>query len=263
MPQKLLAIKRFVALFDQHYPYCIPEFFDVANPKKDTPVLRFLKEFDPHVVSHGGDQLDLDLISHWNRGKPRLKEGKRLAEHYTGYNVLLDQIEKRTKSVERVDMYEGNHDYWIQLLIDEQPELLEGNIEVPLKLDLKKRGYTWMPQRTLGKYGKLYMMHGDAKNGYLPADLPKYLLGVYHCNLLYGHVHTNKSATATSPVDVHPYQAQSVGTLANRNPIWKRNEASSWLNSFAAGYILPDGNFNLYVINIVNGKFVFDGQLYQ
>lgn len=255
-------LRRFVALYDQHHPYTIPAFFDQHNPKRLTPVLKFLRDFKPHIVVHGGDQLDLDVVSFWNKGKPRLKEGSRLHHDYESYNQVLDAVERVTPHADTVYFLEGNHEARIQLLIDEQPEL-EGLIEVPKNLHLKEREYKWIPQRETAKIGKLYCIHGDWKNGILPQNHTRAALQIYNRNLLYGHCHSNQSATSVSPVDTHPLQATAIGTLGNVNPYWRRNDASAWVNSFACGYVQANGNYQLYVINIVGGKFIFDGRLYE
>lgn len=255
-------IKRFVALYDQHYPYCIPAFVDIENPKRSTPVLRFLRDFDPSIVIHGGDQLDLDAIAYWNDGKPRLKENSRLAKDYEGYNLVLDAVEKATPHAKKVVMMEGNHEARIQNTLDEKPEF-EGLIEVPKNLRIRQRGYQWIQQRGVANFGKLFFIHGDYKSGVLPLNHSRQILQIYHRNVVYGHCHTNQSATSVSPIDTHPYQAQCVGTLAHLNPAWRKNDVSSWVNSFACGYIHPNGNFNLYVINIIDGAFTFDGVTYK
>jgi hypothetical protein len=47
------------------------------------------------------------------------------------------------------------------------------------------------------------------------------------------------------------------------NPSWKRNSPAAWLNSFGVGYIHDNGDFDFQVINIVGGRFVYDGRVYK
>lgn len=255
-------IRRWVTLFDVHYPHCIPAFFDVNNPKKKTPVLRFLRDFNPDILTWGGDQLDLDVISYWNQNKARIKEGKRLKQEYEGANRMIDAVDAATPKATERNMHEGNHDARVQDLLDEQPAF-EGLVEIPINLQLKTRGYKWFPSRTVSRIGKLHIIHGDYKRGILPLNHSRMILGIFARNMLYGHVHSNQSATSTSPIDTHPMEAHSVGTLAHVNPYWRRNEVSSWVNSFACGYVFPNGNFHVNIINIINNGFIFDGQVYK
>ena len=79
MTQKL---KRLIFLTDEHYPYTVSAVHDIKAPKKETALLKFLKDFDPHYVVQGGDALDLEVIAHWNKSRPRITEGKRLKPVY-------------------------------------------------------------------------------------------------------------------------------------------------------------------------------------
>lgn len=253
-------IKRFVALYDQHYPYCILAYY---NPRKtESPILNFLKDFQPHVLIDGGDMLDLDVIAHWNRGKPRLTEGGRLKHIYESFNRLLDLRSKGLKSLQEWVMLEGNHERWIHDLLDEQP-IFEGMVEIPENLKLKERGVTWIEQRKHYKLGHLYFLHGDYKKGYAASYTAKAIASIYGKSVVYGHFHANQVYSAVTPFDELPYQVTGIGCLCNLNPMWKRNEPSAWINSFAYGYVMPDGTYQLYVSNIINNRFVIDGELYK
>lgn len=256
------TLKRLVFITDEHYPHTIRVVHDKRNPTKETPFLKFLKDFDPHYLVQGGDQLDLDVIAHWNRGKPRITEGKRLKKVYDQYNVVLDNRQKVCKSLERHIMHQGNHEAWISMLLDQEPAL-EGLVEVEVHLKLKERGIEWIEQRKHSKIGHLHFIHGDYKNGYTAAYAAKAIANIYGKSILYGHFHNNQTHSAVTPFDRQPYQINGIGCLCNLNPIWKRNEASAWINSFYAGYILPNGDFHGHTINIIRNQFVYDGQLYS
>jgi len=253
-------LKRFVALYDSHFPYQIPAYY---NPRKtESPILSFLKDFDPHILIDGGDALDLDVIAHWNKGRPRLTEGGRLKHVYDNYNRFLDLRQKNLKSLEKWAVLEGNHERWIHELLDEQP-VFEGMVEVPVNLKLQERGAEWVEQRKHYKLGHLYFIHGDYKKGYAASYTAKAIAGIYGKSIVYGHFHNNQVYSAVTPFDELPYQVTGIGCLCGLNPIWKRNEASAWTNALAYGYIQPDGRYNLYVANIVENRFVAEGELYK
>lgn len=251
--------KRFVAIYDAHYPYHIPAYY---NPRRPSPIFNFLKDFAPHVLIDGGDALDLDLVAHWNKGKPKLTEGKRLKKVYDSYNVLLDQREKYLKELEQWVYLEGNHERWISDLLEQEP-VLEGLVEIPSNLKLKERGAEWIEQRKHFKLGHLYFIHGDYKKGYAAAYTAKAIASIYGKSLVYGHFHANQTYSAVTPFDEKPYQVTGIGCLCNVNPMWKRNAASAWVNSFAYGYSYPNGNYQLYVVNVIDNKFMVDGQMYR
>ena len=255
-------MKRFLYITDEHHPYIIPAVYDYARPKKETAMLKFIKDFDPHYFIQGGDQMDLSVVAHWNKGKPRLTEGKRLINDYNTYNEIMDSRQKVMKHLERHIILEGNHDYWITQMIDEQPTL-EGMIEVEVNLHLQARGIEWIKARKHAKLGKLNFIHGDYKDGYLPIYAAKAIAQIYHTPMVYGHQHTNQVYSEQTPFDRAPNQVWGVGCLCNLNPAWQRNSPNAWVNSFGVGYILDNGNFSFQVINIIQGKFVFDGRLYE
>ncbi len=260
---KAPALQRLLFITDTHYPYTIPAFYDPANPKKETPFFNFLKDFDPHLIVHGGDMLDLDCISHWNRGKPKLIEGKRLSHDYAGFNGVLDRFEKTSKSLNKFVMLEGNHDVWVEMLVEENPQAYEGIIEVARNLNLKTRGIQYIPHGKTWNIGKLFFHHGDYRMGYMPEYHARAIGQTFGRNMLYGHFHSSQSWTKVSPIDNHPIMTQCVAALCNLNPVWMKNRPSAWTNGFWVGYILPNGNFHGSPVSILNDQFVFDGTLYK
>jgi len=255
-------MRRLLYLTDEHHPNLIPAAVDYKDLTRMTPLLKFIKDFDPHVFVQGGDQLDLSVIAHWNRGKPRLTEGKRLADDYKRYNQIMDARAAVMPNLERHVMLEGNHEFWIQGVLDENPAY-EGMLEVPVNLNLKQRGIEWVEARKHLKIGKLHFIHGDYKTGYLPVFAAKAIAGIYGASVVYGHQHVNQVFSAQTPFDKKPYQVWGVGCMCNLNPSWKRNSPDAWLNSFGVGYLHDNGNFDFQVINIVNNQFVYDGRLYK
>lgn len=255
-------MKRLLYLTDEHHPHLISAVHDYSNPKRETPLIKFMKDFQPNYLIQGGDQLDLGVIAHWNRGKPRLTENGRLYQDYETYNQVLDQREKVLKSLEKHYMLEGNHEFWIQQLLDESP-MYEGILEIQRNLNLNSRGIKWIEARKHIAIGKLNFIHGDYKEGYLPIYAAKAIAAIYGRSVVYGHQHFNQVYSAQTPFDSRPYQVWGVGCLCNLNPGWKRNSPAAWLNSFGIGYIHDDGNFDFQVINIVDGQFVFDKRVYK
>jgi len=175
---------------------------------------------------------------------------------------VLDRREKVFKHLESHYMLEGNHEYWMSLLLDELPQF-EGMIEVHKNLNLRSRGIKWIAARKHLSIGKLSFIHGDYKDGYLPVYATKAIANLYGRSMVYGHQHTNQVYTATNPFDELPYQVWGVGCLCNLNPVWKRNSPAAWLNSFGVGYIQDNGIFDFRVVNIIRGQFIFDGVLYK
>jgi len=255
-------LKRLLYITDEHHPYLISAAYDYSNPKKETPLIKFIKDFQPNIFVQGGDQLDLSVIAHWNKGKPRVNETKRLSKDYDTYNAVMDQREKVMTKLEKHYMLQGNHEYWINDLLDEQPAFV-GMLEVEKNLRLNTRGIEWIEARKHLTIGKLNFIHGDYKDGYLPVYAAKAIAAIYGRSVVYGHQHYNQVYSAQTPFDKRPYQVWGVGCMCNLNPVWKRNSPAAWLNSFGVGYMEDNGDFDFQVVNIINNRFIYDGQVYK
>lgn len=166
------------------------------------------------------------------------------------------------KHVEDLVMLEGNHDRWIEDLLDESP-VLEGLFEIPHGLRLRSRGYKWIEQHKHYKAGHLHFIHGDYRRGYTAAYHAKAVAQIYGKSVMYGHFHANQTYSAVTPFDELPYQTFGVGCMGDVNPVWRRNEASAWVNAFGVVFILPNGHYNAQVVNVVNDQFIYDGVLYK
>ena len=130
-------IRKAILLPDIHYPDHIRANFTAIEP--------FIKDFRPDYLIYMGDQLDLDMISTWNKDKPGLVEKKRLLKDYIKFDGLfLRKHEKITsRNCERV-WIDGNHEQRADWICDSQPAL-RGLIEPRNALKLEQRGYRVIP----------------------------------------------------------------------------------------------------------------------
>jgi len=241
-------IKRGIVLFDLHYP---------DNDKASTNVAyKFTKDFRPDFFVLGGDQMDMNSISFFNKGKPKLTEGKRLKAEYDAFQGdILDVFEPvLKKSCDKI-WIDGNHEYRVTRLIESDTQY-EGFIEPENNLDLKqwdKIGYNGVLQ-----IGHMYIIHGL----YVNIHHSKKHLQVYANNIFYGHTHTNQIHTMTTPIDNQPKQAIGVGCLCNKNPSYMRGRPNGWIHQFMYFYLLPDGTFHYYLPVIIDGHCVINNKIY-
>jgi hypothetical protein len=257
---------RVLALYDAHWPLTIPEFYDPRkSSKQETPILNWVADWKPEIIVWGGDQLDLNCIGHWSKGKIKLIEGQRLSKDFEGFNQLLDKFDKIVdKNAKEKVMLIGNHCAWLDDLIDENPQAYDGVINYDKNLKTKERGYKVVPRRKVYKYGKLNFIHGDYSSGFLPQFYAKAIAQLYaRMNVVFGHFHSAQSFVAVSPIDTHSTISQGVPCLTHTNPLWLKNKPNAWTNGFFAAYVQPNGLFNHQIVNISHGSFVFEGQLYK
>lgn len=243
------TIKRGVALFDIHYPEHNKECMNI--------VFKFLKDFKPDYIVLGGDQQDFGCISHHNKGKVRLTENARLKKDYRGFQAdILDKIEAAIpKNCKRWFMI-GNHEYWIERLVDDNPQL-EGLVEVENNLNLAN--WQIIPFNEALSIGEANFIHGVYCNKYHAEKNVR----IYNKHLFSGHLHTNQVFTVVSPINNLPRQGVSVGCLCNQNMAYMHNKPSAWMHQFMYWYELADGTFRYYLVTVLNGIAVINNKVYN
>lgn len=244
-------VEKIVLLPDIHYPE--------HSKESIKSVLLFLKDFKPDTVIYQGDQLDMGVISHWNKDKKRKVELKRLKQDYEGFDKdILLPVEKAVGKKCKKVWITGNHEDWAQMYLDKNPEV-EGMIEPEICLNLGKRGYKYVPLNGVYKLGKLNVIHGFYHNQYHAAKH----VSVFEGSVVYAHLHTTQEFTKTSPVDTGNFHsATCLPCLCDLSPDYMKNRPSSWVHGFGVVYLLPNGNFHLYRIVMVDNRFIFNGNYY-
>ena len=247
MHKKAKLIGKGIAAFDIHYP--------LQDRASINILLKAIEMVRPDHFVYGGDQLNLDCISHHNKGKIKLLENRRISKDFRGFQEeIMDRIEKvLPRSCKKYFMI-GNHEYWINRLIEDNPQL-EGLMEVENNLDLSK--YQVVLFNEILRIGEMSFIHGIYVNKY---HAEKHLR-IYQKMLFYGHLHTNQVYTSIAPTTSLPKQAVGVGCLCNRNAEYMRNRPNDWLHQFLIWYMFDDGTFVYQTPIIINGKTVINGKV--
>ena len=245
-------IQKTVLLPDIHHPYYEERLMEAVN--------RFIFDYDPDEIVYMGDQLSLDCISHWNKNKPLLREGQRLLKDYHEFdNDILKVHESITRQDIRRTFMIGNHEERVNWYIEKHPALQE-LIDIDRNLKLTERGYKVIPYNGIHKVGKLNVIHGYYWNVYHSRKTVDDFQG----NVVYAHVHNPQMYAKTSPIDRKGYHmATSLPCLCNIKPDYKKNAPNFWVNGFGIVEHLPaTGFFNLYMIIIIEGSFMWNGIYY-
>jgi predicted phosphodiesterase len=214
----------------------------------------FALEWRPDETILMGDFMNMDSLAHWNDSKSKKleMEGRRFKKEVEVCNKELDYWQEVSK---RVTYIEGNHEEWVAQYIGKHPET-EGLIELPNVLHLNERGIKWVRLNRLYKVGKLYLTHGAYATKYhAMAHLLK-----YGCCLCYGHTHTAQIAQINMKMQ-EALMAWGLGCLCDHEPSYMKGKPANWINQFAVLYVnTKNGRFNLYPINIIKGKFIWEGK---
>jgi predicted phosphodiesterase len=240
-------IKKVVILPDVH--------LDTNVPKEYRVVKNFIKDLKPDQVLLLGDFMDVSALSAWDMDKKRKMEGRRFQKEVDVANKELDFLQANSKEVIFIA---GNHEYRIDRYIDKHPEL-EGMMEVPIVLNLEKRKIKYIPYNKIFKLGKCNFVHGLFTNQY---HASKHLEAIGD-NIVYGHTHRPMTWFKSSKLQ-KPIMAYGLGCLCNKEPEYMQDKWANWLTQFSVMYYdTKTGKFNLYPINIIDNKFIWDGVEYK
>lgn len=246
------SIKKVLFLSDWQIPYQID--FE--------PIYKFMADFKPDIITLAGDMLDLEgLQGYWEKPVEAINWTE-IFEEIRIANEMLDRIDKISPKAEK-HWWMGNHEERLHKFRKANPAYCRKNSKLPYLIEdlkLKERKYKIHWQNDLVPFGKLHIFHGLDYND----SHAKKTLMANEVNVAYGHVHDAQRYTKVSRIDSQPKSAWSLGCLCNRNPEWKNGEPNRWVNGFAVFFVQPNGNFNLYPIDIIDGSFVGpNGVLYK
>lgn len=216
------------------------------------------------IMADLGDIVNADGISKYAHGRMEkgVYETGRELDYYKKH--IHDPLVKLLNP-ERVIMCGGNHcteriaELRRKLTArNEEPELIEHFMEI---LSMNKRFPSaerceWNDGIELGK---LFLTHGF----YYGANHARQTALNFLCNVVYGHTHASQTCTINNRKDKQPHKAVGLGCMCKMNPTYKKNAPNSWVNTFAIAYILPSGDYQLYEVNIINGKAVWNGEVYK
>lgn len=240
-----------VAVYDLHYPE--------HDKKLWKNILKLTKDLNPDYFVFGGDNMDMKELSHWIHGKGDMRtlEGKRIKGEYTQFQEgILDPLcgilNKRCEK----HFLLGNHEDWAEQAIDRNPQG-EGYWEVENNLKLKD--WTVYPLNKVCTIGKMHFIHGTYTND---AHAKKHVTN-YENNIFYGHVHDHQSYTKVTPLNNEAHIGMSIPCACTLNPDYMRNKPNKWVNGFLIFTVFPEGNFTAHPIISHNGKFEYNGKVYE
>lgn len=253
-------MKKFIFATDIHFGYERKGGHKVPlhDIKAVNSMLAFAKDFKPDVFILGGDVLDCNPVAHHNKGKPGRTEGlKLLVDAQEAVKAVIEPIEA-IKPKELI-FITGNHERFLADMVEEIPGL-EGILDVESLLKLQK--WDIVPQGGHYNLGKLTFVHGDQLTG--GEHIAKAAVIAYERNIRFGHVHTFQSFTKTSPLDYKNAKTGiAVPCLCHKTPSYGRGKPNRWVQGFNYGYILDNGNFNDYIVTILDGQCAVNGKLYK
>lgn len=136
-----------------------------------------------------GDLISNDCLSHFDKNKKKLMEGRRYKKQIDKMNEFLN---KYLLEVKLPTFYvAGNHEYRIDSHLEVNPTF-DGILNIPVILDLEKRGITWVPYKTYLEIDNILFTHIPIGGNGKPMggeNLEKKILRSFQKSIVYGHTH--------------------------------------------------------------------------
>lgn len=237
---------------DQHYTIADSKEGGVDR-RAESCAHQALEIVKPDVFVNIGDCGEWASVSPW-----QYKKKKRPPLKYT-----LDELKAEAKAVNaHLDMWdtaiaiagckekhfiEGNHEVWIDNLVEEN-EHLEKDWAPQNLLRLKKRGYRYHPYGKYVKFGKLNLYHGGHYWGMYHTRLHALNLSA---NVMYGHTHDMQSFKIPTLGGHHG--AWSIGCICDMDKAFLKGRPTNWSHGFAVVHVEKNGLFHVETTEIQDG----------
>lgn len=216
--------------------------------------------------------IDLGDIGEWTSVSPwQYKRRKRPPMRYVldELNRDLEAVHKGQDVVDKVlaevgckkkIQLEGNHEVWIDNMIEEWEgqlgDLMRDGMSTPELLQLKERGYGYIPYGDYVQLGKLFLYHGGHFGGQHHAAA--HIRGL-SSSVMYGHYHDYQVAK-TGMLGKGLHAAWCIGFLGKPRKPFMKGKPTNWSHNFAIVHVEKDGLFHVEVVEIFNGKCYVQGK---
>ena len=249
------VVKRVIVTPDKHFPL------------HDQPSINVLKKtieiVKPDAYVDLGDVGEWSAFSAWKYKRKKAPPLEFLIEDFEkdikDVNAGMDQIDESLDKVNCEEKYitEGNHDNWCNMAVEKYPYIPQYKFKN--SVDLKGRGYKYIPFGKKLKLGKLYLYHGHEYGGQYHTSNHLRKLGA---NVMYGHWHDIQQMSATH-LD-GPKSAWSIGCLKDMSDeanSWLQGRSINWAHAFAIVDFYRGGLFTVHIIQIINGRTSLWGEV--
>lgn len=249
-----------MVLPDLHFPYHDPAALQAAL---DAHAL-----YKPKKTIILGDWLDCTGFSaHAKKSKKELLSGSFKDTEVDPCRRTLDKLEKNTQEIIYL---EGNHEFRVERMILQYPDILaavEDLINPKLLLsEGRKKPFTWVSYVPNGQILSHYRIANDliAVHGWTHAKnaAAKMVSLSKKWSIIYGHTHRQQLDSDRDPIDGAGITAWSPGCLSKLQPLYMHSTPTSWRHGFSLIWVKNDlSNWTQYTVTINNGICVLpDGR---
>ena len=245
-----MSLQRVLICPDVHVPYhdslAFRTFLEVA------------RRWKPHCLVILGDFVDFYQVSQFPKDPARKTS---FSGEIEAARVALAQIERL--KINRVVYCEGNHETRLKRYIANAAPELDGLVDVKNLLDVRRRGWEWVPYGHYAKVGKLHFMH-DA--GHAGAQAPRQSVAAFGGCIIFGHTH-RAGSHYESTVNGDRHVGMTCGWLGDPEAIDYRHRARVLRENqhgFGVAHVEQSTGLGWCTfVPILNGRAVVDGKMYD
>jgi predicted phosphodiesterase len=220
-------------------------------------MLRVASYFEPDDIVIMGDFADAETLSAHAPTKPGIRD-------------FEDELESVKKALDQLDALgasnkiyvSGNHEFRLDRYMMENAPGLYRSVQWQSLLDLKGRGWTWVPYRKSIRLGKLHLTHDVGSAG---MNAHRVAARAFGGSAAIGHSH-RLAYEVTGRFDGPPYLAAMFGWLGDASKAGDylhEARSSDWVHGLGIGYLEPSGIVHVTPIPFVNGRCVVEGELFE
>lgn len=242
------SVKKAISIYDAHVP-----FHDKATWYA---CLEVIKNEKPDEVILVGDFLDVSSMSAHPSGGWEIGS---LSEEIEHGREAIRELRNAAGSA-KIYFLEGNHESRPRRTAQQRLSAVVDLVAIDRLLGLKEMGIQWVPEGRALKRGHLRFVHGYWTNDH---HAKTHLVKLLWPGVVYGHTHRPQMYSFADG-DGSIRVAYGMPCMCKLDAEWMRGQPTGWVNGF--GVTLVDetsGQFNVYPILSFNGKFLWNGKLYD
>lgn len=243
-------LEKILCIPDSHIPY--------HDKKAFALMLKAAKGFKPHHVVIMGDFIDCYAVSSHSKHPDR---ALKLKDEVDATKKALDDI--KALGAKNNVFVAGNHEDRLErYLKDKAPEVFD-YISIPKVLELKERGWKYVPYKQAYQLGKLNITHDTGTAGRYAHYSA---LDTYQSNVAIGHCH-RLGYTVEGNAKGEKHMAATFGWLGDIDAVdymHRIKVITDWTLGFGYGY-LDTKTKNVYMVPtpIVDDTVMVEGVLYS
>lgn len=241
-------LEKILIVPDAHHPY--------VDKNAWALMLKAAKQFKPQHVVIMGDFADCYTVSSHSKLPER---ALKLKEEIEATKTALDQI--KAIGAKNNVFIAGNHeDRLIRYLQDRAPELFDF-ISIPQILELKEKGFKYVPYKQSYKLGKMNFTHDTGVAGRYAHYKA---LETFQHNVIIGHTHRIGYAVEGNANGERHLTAQLgwLGDLESIDYMHQVKAKKDWSHGFGTGHMdTKTGVVYVTPIPIINGTCLVEGEL--